>query len=455
MPEVHSPSPRAIALDTLLRIERNHSYANLSLDADLRKHPLSPADKRLLTVLVYGVVETKLTLDHIIAHLSSRPIGELDPKVLMILRLGVYQLRFLDRIPPHAAVSESVALAGRRASGFVNACLREYQRRGKAIPFPRREDDPLGYFRTVYSIPDALTSHFLGEFDLDRTESILKAFASNRHTALSVNLLSISSREAFLKAMKLAGVEMSPTPYAESGVIVSSAAQIRDLPTFEDGGFFVQDEASQICVEALDARPGETIIDACSCPGSKSFGTAIRMRNRGKIYSFDLHESKLSLIESGAKRLGITIISPEKQDGKVFRPEFEGKIDRVLCDVPCSGFGVIGKKPDIRYKNPVEADRLPEIQYAILENNARYVRPGGVLVYSTCTIFSAENHFVIQKFLARHPEFAPEDFSAGALRSEKGMLALYPDLHHTDGFFVAKLRKAADPVTTAGKDTDR
>ena len=448
MPEVHTPTPRAIALETLLRIERNHSYANLSLDAELRKYPLPPADKRLLTNLVYGVIEQKLTLDHIIAHIASRPITELDPKVLMSLRLGIYQLRSLDRIPPHAAVNESVALVGRRASGFVNACLHEYLRRGKDIPVPTREEDPFGYFRAVYSIPDALTSHFLSEFDIDRTESIIKAFSTHRHTALSVNLLVISSRDAFIKAMKLADLKVAPTPYAPNGVIISSAAQIRDLPTFEDGGFFVQDEASQICVEALGALPGETVIDACACPGSKSFGTAIRMRNKGVVHSFDLHESKLSLIESGAKRLGITIISPEKQDGKVFRPEFEGKIDRVLCDVPCSGYGVIGKKPDIRYKNPIESARLPEIQYEILENNARYVKPGGVLVYSTCTIFSSENHFVIQKFLARHPEFEPEDFSAGALHSEKGMLAFYPDLHHTDGFFVAKLRKKPTDSTT-------
>ena len=197
-----------------------------------------------------------------------------------------------------------------------------------------------------------------------------------------------------------------------------------------DGDFFVQDEASQLCVRALDAHPGETVIDACACPGSKSFGAAIDMENRGRVLSFDLHENKLSLVRAGAERLGITILTAAAHDGRFFQPSLEETADRVLCDVPCSGYGVIGKKPEIRYKDPAECAGLPDIQLAILENNSRYVKRGGVLVYSTCTLLPEENEENVARFLARHPAFAPES-----------MRTFTPDADGTDGFFVCRMRR--------------
>jgi 16S rRNA (cytosine967-C5)-methyltransferase len=210
---------------------------------------------------------------------------------------------------------------------------------------------------------------------------------------------------------------------------------------YGEGAFFVQDEASQICVRVLDARAGDTVIDVCSAPGSKSFGAAINMKNTGRVLSFDLHENKLSLIKSGAERLGIDIIETAQADARVFIPELEGKADRVLCDVPCSGFGVLAKKGELRAKDPAESARLPEIQLAILENASRYVKAGGVLVYSTCTILPEENRENIDRFLAKHSEFSLCPFELDNISSKDGTLSLMPDTHGCDGFFVAKLSK--------------
>lgn len=440
MPNTQPQGPRALALTTLLRIEQTKSYANLSLDSALKQNPLPDADRRLFTVLVYGVIERRLTLDHVISTVASRPLDAIDEKTRMILRLGLYQLRFLDRIPPHAAVNESVSLASRRTGGFVNACLREYLRRRGDIPFPEKETAPVRYLSVTYSVPEALAARFLDEFGIDRAEHMLNAFFSTSTLTIAVNPMR-HTREEYLAIPEVAKLEMKPTAYAPNGVTVSAPVPVESLPGFSSGAFYVQDEASQICVEALGACPGETIIDACSCPGSKSFGSALRMNNVGAIRSFDLHENKLSLVRRGAERLGITILEAQAQDGKQFVPALAEGADRVLCDVPCSGYGVMGKKPDIRYKNPEDSDRLPVIQYAILDNCSRYVKRGGVLVYSTCTVFSAENERNVERFLASHPEFSTEDFSVGALTSEGGTLTLTPDTHGTDGFFVAKMRR--------------
>ena len=434
-------SPRALALSTLLKIEENNSYANLSLDTALKHASLTPADRRLFTAIVYGVIERRITLDYLISAVSARKIDELDLKTRMLLRMGIFQLRFLDRIPPHAAVNESVALAGKRAGGFVNACLREYLRKNSTILLPDKSESLTRHLSVAHSVPEALCERFLSAFGADRTDSILRAFSVHPPLTLALNPLKVPDRDTWIASLKQEEIDATASPVTPNGVLLPAGAAIDAIPGFCEGFFFVQDEASQICVEALGAEAGETIIDACSCPGSKSFGSAIRMKNVGCVRSFDLHENKLSLVRSGANRLGITILTAEKKDGKQFDPALAESADRVLCDVPCSGYGVMGKKPDIRYKDPATADRLPEIQYAILENCARYVKPGGLLVYSTCTIFREENEDNVLKFLSLHPEFTPEDFSVGTVHSENGMLTLYPDTHGTDGFFVSRLRR--------------
>lgn len=421
-------------MSVLLKSEKTRQYSNIAVDHALSESKLEGADRGLVSALVYGVTERRLTLDHYISHLSSRPLSEIDPEALTAARMGLYQLIYMDRIPPHAAVNETVSLCRRRYSGFVNAILRSYMRLDSPIPLPNSDTSHEEYLSARYSVCLPLAKKLLSIFGLERTESLLSATFDDHKTTLRANTLKIT-REELLKNFN--GAE--PTGLSPNGIKTSGG--IRELYGFEDGLFFVQDEASQICVGALGAKRGETVIDACSCPGSKSFGAAVDMENEGEILSFDLHKNKLSLILSGAERLGINIIKTDTADGRIFVPELAERADRVLCDVPCSGFGVLAKKPELRYKDPAESSALPDIQLAILENCARYVKSGGTLVYSTCTVLPEENEKNVERFLASHPNFELCGFEFGGLSCPEGQISLYPDTHGTDGFFVAKMKK--------------
>lgn len=424
---------RRLAFSLLQKAEKNGQYTNLVLDRALWESDLSEADRALCSILFYGVIEKKIFLDYRIAALSSRPLDSLDHETLLALRMGLYQLIFLDRIPPHAAIFETVALCKRKSAGFVNAILRAHTRAPRT-PLPDRQKDTVSYLSVAFSVGEPLAEKLLSVYGLDRTESLLDAFSSAPPTTLHVNTLKVD-RET------LAGhiADAEKTPLSPTGLRVRGS--VRSLYGFDEGLFFVQDEASQLCVEALDPCPGETVLDICACPGSKSFASAIRMKNEGRLSAFDLHENKLSLVVSGAKKLGITILEAAAHDGRDFLPEWEGRADRVLCDVPCSGFGVIAKKPELRYKDPAASAALPDIQQAILETACRYVRKGGTLVYSTCTVFPEENEENVARFLKSHPDFSLVPFRAGNLECREGMITLLPDLHGTDGFFIAKLQK--------------
>ncbi|MBR6728235.1 MAG: 16S rRNA (cytosine(967)-C(5))-methyltransferase RsmB [Clostridia bacterium] len=424
---------RALALDILLRCEAAGQYANLALDSALkRESAMTGADKALCTALFYSVLEHRITLDHIIDGLSSIAPSAIERQVRMVLRLGLAQLLYFDRIPDHAAIDEAVELTPRRSKGFVNALLRGFCRKGKAVDYPDRAVEPLHYLSVRYSVPEALAEAFVGGYGLDRAEAILAAFEKVGGVTVRVNTLRYT-REAFVE--KFGG---APTEKAPNGV------RFPDLSTVSEalraGDCFVQDEASQICVEALGARAGERILDLCAAPGSKSFGAALCVENNGEVRSFDLHENKISLIRRGADILGLSCITAAAGDARNADPAELGLFDRVICDVPCSGYGVLAKKPDIRYKDFSQSAGLPPIQAAILENAARLVKAGGVLVYSTCTLLPAENELQIKAFLAAHPEFVPEPFAVGSLCCD-GMITLAPDTHGTDGFFIAKLCK--------------
>ena len=436
---MNNQTPRALALSLLLRCEHDNLYSNLILDTAIRRNTLSDADRGLLTALVYGVLEKKLTLDYLIAALSDRPVDGLDAEVRILLRMGLYQLRFMDRIPAHAALNETVSLAPKRSRGYVNALLRRYTREGEQIALPDREREPLAYLSVAYSFPVALCERFVGIFGFARAERELCAIDRTPPLTLRINTCRTSVDELSAR-LTAAGATVSPALHAPHALRLEGGNPTA-LPGFDTGDFFVQDEASQVCVEAVDAREGMRVLDICACPGSKSFGMAINMKNKGSLAAFDLHRNKLSLIEKGASRLGLTNITVAARDGRDFDPALEGVADCVLCDVPCSGFGVLAKKPEIRYKDLSDIARLPDIQLDILENACRYVKSGGVLVYSTCTLLPEENENNVARFLARHPEFSLCDFTVGDLTSEGGMLTLTPDEHGTDGFFVAKLTK--------------
>ncbi len=436
---MNNQSPRALAFSLLLRSENDKLYSNVILDTAIRRNKLNDADRGLLTALCYGVLEKQLTLDYLINALSDRPTNKLDPEVRVLLRMGLYQLRFMDRIPAHAALNETVSLAPKRSRGFVNALLRRYTREGEHIALPDREHEPLQYLSVTYSFPLPLCERFVSIFGFDRVERIFAAIDRTPPLTIRVNTCRTSTEELSAR-MSAAGASVSPALHASTALRLEGGNPTA-LPGFTEGDFFVQDEASQLCVEAIDAREGMKVLDICACPGSKSFGMAINMKNTGSLTAFDLHANKLSLIEKGATRLGLTNITVAARDGRSFDPSLEGTADRVLCDVPCSGFGVLAKKPEIRYKDLSELSPLPDIQLAIVENACRYVKSGGVLLYSTCTLFSEENEGNVARFLARHPEFSLTDFTVGDLTSENGMLTLTPDVHGTDGFFMAKFIK--------------
>ncbi len=422
---------RKLCFDLLIKSEKGKQYSNIALDNALLSCELNDADKRLCSALFYGVIERKITLDYRISTLSSRPLNELDISVLTALRMGLYQLIYLDRIPAHAAINETVSLVSKKLSGFVNAVLRA-QTRAPELILPDKSDKAR-YLSVKYSVALPLAEKFLSVFG-DNADSILSGFEKTPETTLRVNTLKIS-RDALRE--KADGSKNSQT--VDSALAVSGS--VRDIYGYTDGLFFVQDTASQICVKAVGARPDEAVLDICACPGSKSFGMAIEMKNRGKILSFDLHENKLSLIRDGAKRLGIDIITAEAHDGRDFIEELFESADRVLCDVPCSGFGVLAKKPELRYKDPQESERLPQIQQDILENACRYVKKGGVLLYSTCTLLPEENEENISRFLENHSEFSLCPWSVGEIDATNGYITLYPHIHGSDGFFIAKLVK--------------
>ena len=435
-------SPRELAYKILKNALSGATYSNIAIDNALKKNELSPADAGLLTAIVMGVTERRLTLDYIIDRLSLRP-EEVESDTRILLQMGIYQVAYLDRIPEYAAVNETVSLSPRRSRGFVNAVMREYLRRkqkGTLLElFPDEESDTVGFLSVLYSFPRDVCERFLDIYGIERTKRIFEIFNRPPRLTLRINTLKIS-REDYAKLLDEKEIKYTLSECLSNAIILENVS-FASLPGFAEGYFFVQDEASQVCVDALDAKRGMLMIDACSCPGSKSFGSAIKMENEGKILSFDLHESKLKLIDKSAERLGIGIITAAKRDGRELDESLVGKADRVLCDVPCSGLGVIAKKPEIRYKSLSDLARLPEIQYAILENCSKYVKKGGILVYSTCTVLPEENGENIARFLASHPEFSPADFAVGGVKSENGMLSLSPDSHGTDGFFVAKFIK--------------
>lgn len=426
--------PRALAVQSLLGIERDGRFSNIEIDSVIKNAgEMKAEDKALYTRLVYGVTETRLTLDYAISRFADRALTDIEPEVLTALRLGVYQLRFMDKIPEYSAVNESVKLVPSKSRGFVNAVLRAYQRAGGVFPMPEDRDK---YLEVMYSVPAPLIAVYKKACRGDdaETEELLRALTCERMTGLRLNTLkNIGAREAALLLPDSIPSRIAPDIVLVPGV----GEEVRR--GLEEGLWFVQDEASRITARALGAEAGMLVIDTCACPGGKSFSAAMDMKNTGELYSFDLHKNKLSLIEKTASRLGITIIKTAARDARVPDESLIGRADRVLCDAPCSGLGVIAKKPEIRYKNPDDILRLPEIQRGVLEGASRYVKEGGLLVYSTCTLNPDENEAVVEDFLARHGEFAlcPD---ADGLTGD-GVRTFYPHRDFCDGFFAARMKR--------------
>ena len=427
--------PRKLAFEVLKKSEQSSTYSNIAIDAALKNSTLSAADRALASIITLGVTERRITLDYYIDALAENP-EKIDIDTRIILRIGIYQILYLTKIPPYAAVNEAVNMAKRSSRGFVNAIMRNFLRKKDSIKFP---EDEIKNMSLTYSYPEELCSLFVSIYGKERAKSVLDFYNKPPKMTLRVNTLKVSVDE-YEKILNESGIECERSTHAPDALMIGGM-DFASIPYSDEGYFFVQDVASQICVEATGASEGERIIDTCSCPGSKSFGMAIKMKNMGEILSCDLHKSKLSLVSKGAERLSIDIISVRECDGRKNIEELNGGFDRVLCDVPCSGLGVIGKKPEIRYKKLDDIRKLPDIQLDILKNASRYVKQGGTLIYSTCTVIPEENEINVKRFLQENPEFSLEAFKVGDVEASEGYITLHPDIHGTDGFFVCRMIK--------------
>lgn len=428
-------NPRALALLSLIKSDVSECYTNIEISTTLKRARLEPSDSALYTRLYLGVIEKRMYLDHVIKKYSRTNIDLLDPETKNALRLGIYQLILTDKIPEYSAVDESVRIAPKRSKGLVNAILRSFIRDGKKIALPKDKWEALSI---EYSVPMELINLFRSSYKDTEVEKLLTHTPKN-HTSLRVNSLRTST-DGIIAILKERGIEARTSSIARDVVLcTASISQISDL--LENGLLFVQDEASRVASQLLDAQSGEIIADVCACPGGKSFSIAIDMQNKGELYSSDLHANKLTLIEKGANTLGIDIIRVKEQNAKTYALECERKFDRVICDVPCSGLGVIFKKPEIKYKSIDGINALPKVQYDILSNVKNYVKCGGVLLYSTCTLCKAENEDNVKRFLSENSDFVPVPITVNGKEIKEGMYTFMPHSDNTDGFFVAKMRR--------------
>lgn len=423
---------RQTAFCVLNRIERNRAYSNLALDAELRQNQGGTVFAPFVTALVYGVLERKITLDYILSAFLTKPIRKLRPEVLTALRMGAYQIHFMDKVPTSAAVNESVKLVKNNgcayAAGLVNSVLRKVA--NTEVIYPDKTDF-VQYLSIRYSCPNALVQHYINGYGEKNAEGILSSSLGAVPTVLRVNTLKTDTAH-LQDALTEEGfsTEIGKT---ENTLTVTGGGAIEQSIAYQNGLFHVQDTASALCVQALQAKAGQKVIDVCAAPGGKTFTLAQMMENQGEILSFDLHAHRVRLIETGAARLGLSIVKARVQDASVFVPTLENTADRVLCDVPCSGLGTIRRKPEIRYKDLEFIDNLTQLQYNILVNASKYLKSGGVLVYSTCTLNRAENDAICDRFLQENPDF----------EKLEAYTTLLPHKDGTDGFFFARLGRKA------------
>ena len=437
---------REVALLTLNACQRQGGWSDGVLKKQLAAAGLDSRDAALATQLCFGVVQNQLLLDFYLSGFSNIPLKRMEGKVVQALRLGAYQLLFMDKIPHSAAVNSCVDLVKRhcknqRAVGMVNAVLRSLERSLDNLPVIPSAD-PVSYLSILYSHPEWLVKEYLLTLDEGEVDRLLAAHNSQPPMTAMVNTTKVT-QEALVGELTANGVEVSLHPWLSNCLQLSKTGNLESLRSFQEGWFYVQDPASRLAIQALEPKAGERVLDCCAAPGGKTFACAIAVNGEGEVVSCDLHPHKKKLIQAGADRLGLSCVKPHTVDAREFRPEWESAFDRVLVDAPCSGLGVIRKKPDIRFKQPEQLDALPAIQRDILDNACRYVKPGGVLVYSTCTVRKGENEGVAEDFLSRHPEFEAVPFvlpgPVGAC--ESGMVTLWPHRHGTDGFFISKFRK--------------
>lgn len=431
---------RETALNVLIACRKEAGWSNSVLKDYINRDRLDRREAALAARLCYGVIQNRGKLDFYLGQLLTGKVKSLHPLVRDVLHLGLYQIFEMDKIPPSAAVNESVALVKKygvpSAKGLVNGVLRSALRNRETLEQPRSYVD-------IYSHPQKLIDKLKPYVGKEHMEAMLKANNQAPDTVIQVNTLK-TTPEALTASLEDSGVGVQPHPWLPGSLILTGTGNLEALPAFQRGLFYVQDGAARLSVLCAGLSPaGERVLDCCAAPGGKSFAAAVQMAGRGTVVSCDIYAHKTALIEKGAARLGFPNITVRQQDASEFVPEWAEAFDTVLADVPCSGYGIIRKKPDIRYKDPDSMLGLPRLQLAILSNQARYVKPGGVLLYSTCTLIREENEGVVEEFLAQNPEFYTEALNLPPIfpQNDTGMLTLIPGQYDTDGFFICRLRR--------------
>lgn len=434
---------RETALNALIACRKEGAWSNGILKDYIERDWLDARDAGLATRLCYGVLQNQAKLDFYLKQLLTGKLKDLHPVVRDILHLGLYQIYELDKIPDSAAVNEAVALAKKysrnpKAVPLVNAVLRN------AVRTKGQLREPVSYAEK-YSHPDGLVSLLKANLPKGKLESMLQADNSSPDTVVQVNTLKITA-EALREKLEQQGITVQLHRWMPDCLVLSGTGNLEKLPAFRDGLFYVQDPASRLSVLCAKLS-GENlhVLDCCAAPGGKSFAASIAMGGKGSISSCDIYAHKAELIRKGADRLSLTNITPRQQDATEAVRQWLDAMDVVICDVPCSGLGIIRKKPDIRFKNLKEMEQLPALQRKILLNQANYVKPGGILMYSTCTVLRRENEDVVKAFLETRDDFYLEPLELPAVfpKNESGMLTLVPGEYDTDGFFISRLRRKA------------
>ncbi|MTI69939.1 MAG: 16S rRNA (cytosine(967)-C(5))-methyltransferase RsmB [Firmicutes bacterium] len=433
------------AYKILFEINEKKAYSNISIQRNTKG--MEKLDEAFIRELVYGVLENKLYIDWVIKKFSKLKFKKISPKILQILRLGVYQIVFMDKIPDSAACNESVKLAKivshKGTFGFVNGVLRSIARNKEKIKEPKITNK-LKYLSIKYSHPEWMVKKWLNEFGFKFTKELLEKNNTKPHLNIRVNTLKVS-RESLMDKLKNKGFDVEKTKYALDGIIINNPSRITDLEEFKKGLFTIQDESSMLVAQIMNPMENSLVLDVCSAPGGKATHIAQKMNNNGKVIARDIYEHKVNLINENSKRLGIDIIETEIFNGSKLDENLLEKVDYCLVDAPCSGLGLIRRKPDIKWtKRKDEIEKLVKLQKDILSKASRYLKPGGTLIYSTCTIENKENLELINTFVKENGNFKFESFSNLVNIDEstaKGYLQMYPNIHSTDGFFIAKLKK--------------
>ncbi len=417
-------NPRKLAVKALIKINTEKAYSNLTVNSLFSDSDLNSQDKAFATALIYGTLERKITLDYVLQKFLKTPLKKVAPLTLEVLRVALYQIMFMDKIPNSAAVDEAVKIVKKskesRNSGFVNAVLRNVLRADDLFP----KGDSIDDLSVIYSCPKEIIQSFVNDYGLENTKNILKESLTPSKLTVRVNTLKISTEEF----KNLIGIETQEINQ-NGGLILKIGIEIAKNELYKQGLFYVQDKASQTAVSVLNPKENSRVLDICAAPGGKSFGMALLMQNKGEIVSCDLYPKRVELIAKSAKRLGLGIIKPTVNDATVYNKEL-GEFDYILCDVPCSGLGVIGRKPDIKYKAFSEFDSLCEIQEKILQNAVKYLKKGGKILYSTCTLRKKENDDIVNRFLEKNKDFTCEYSHT-----------FMPHIDASDGFYCALLSK--------------